>query len=61
MAQLGVNAGGMTHHPDPRAANHFGKIVDQGFEAGLDAEHGEFRAFSLPLGAGILTLRDEEY
>ena len=51
MTQLGVNAGRMAHHPDPRAADLFRKIIDQGFEAGLDAGHGEFRSFLITCGS----------
>ena len=47
VAQFGIDAGGMADHPDPSAANFLGKIVDERFEAGLDAGHRDSRSLRL--------------
>jgi len=58
VTQLGIDAGGMAHHPDPGAANFFGIVADQYFQASLDTRHRGDRS-SVVSGASILALRNQ--
>ena len=54
----GVGVGWMAHHPNSGAANFFGIVADQYFQASLDTRHRGDRS-SVVSGASILALRNQ--
>ena len=54
----GVGVGWMAHHPNSGAANFFGIVADQYFQASLDTRHRGDRSSAVS-GASILALRDQ--